>query len=93
MSDSFSDQLVGSVVQSCPAKNDPAKKLHWIEIQLVGEDDQGIPWEEYLVELPDGTRQPGYLDGNGFARLSGFATGGTCKVSFPKLDRDAWVDA
>ena len=66
------------------------KETHWVEIQLLGEDGQPIPQEEFLVELPDGKRETGFLDGQGLARFSGLLTSGTCKVSFPQLDRDAW---
>ncbi len=65
---------------------------HWIEIELVGEDDRPIPWEEYQVVLPDGTVVRGYLDDEGYARCDRIAQGGQCRVSFPALDRDAWQD-
>lgn len=67
-----------------------AVATHWIEIELVGEDDQPIAGEAYVVELPDGTRRSGRLDGDGFARIDGIQGGGSCKVSFPKLDQEAW---
>lgn len=63
---------------------------HWIEIELIGEDDRPIPSEAYLVELPDGSRRSGQLDGKGFARIGDLPMGGVCKVCFPELDRDAW---
>ena len=81
---------------STPIANPPVakpaveKETHWVEIQLLGEDGQPIPQEEFLVELPDGKRETGFLDGQGLARFSGLLTSGTCKVSFPQLDRDAW---
>ncbi len=80
---------VGSAVAQCPRKKDNKPK-HWIEIELVGEDGQPIPWEEYLVILPNGAPAPGYLDQDGFARLDNIDPGGTCRISFPKLDQDAW---
>ena len=61
----------------------------WIEIELVGEDDQPISGEKYKVILPDETVDQGTLDQNGWARIDGF-TAGTCKISFPDLDQDAW---
>ncbi len=89
MSDGFANQSPGASVQSCPLK-DRNKPTYWIEIELVGEDDRPIPWEEYLVVLPDGQKVPGFLDGEGFARLDGLSTAGTCQIGFPNLDRDAW---
>lgn len=65
------------------------KKLVWIEIELVGEDDKGIPGEAYKLTTPDGLVAEGTLDQNGFARIEGLEPG-TCKICFPKLDKDAW---
>ncbi|MHC4248399.1 MAG: hypothetical protein ACYS9X_04660 [Planctomycetota bacterium] len=66
------------------------KKTSWIEIEMVGEDDEPIPGEKYRIILPDGeTFADGTLDEKGFARVEGFEKG-TCKVSFPDLDKEAW---
>lgn len=65
------------------------EKNSWIEIELVGEDDKPIPGEKYQIETPDGTKASGTLDKDGFARVEGFSPG-DCKVSFPKLDKEAW---
>ena len=62
----------------------------WIEIELVGEDDRPIPGARYRITLPDGeTVDEGTLDSNGWARVEGIDEG-TCKVSFPDLDAEAW---
>ncbi len=86
MSEQFSERQVDSAVEPCPR----AKPLHWIEIELLGEDSSPIPWEEFCIEPPDGETIKGYLDENGWARLDGLADAGACKVSFPKLDKEAW---
>jgi hypothetical protein len=65
------------------------KKTSWIEIELVGEDDEGIPGEKYKITLPDNSVAEGTLDEKGFARVEGFKKG-TCKVCFPNLDKEAW---
>lgn len=62
---------------------------HWIEIELVGEDDKPIPNQKYKVVLPDGTEKSGTLDQNGWARVEGDPQG-EYEVSFPELDQDAW---
>jgi hypothetical protein len=64
-------------------------KTSWIEIELVGEDDEPISGEKYKITLPDDSIATGTLDGNGSARVEGFEKG-TCKVSFPDLDKEAW---
>jgi hypothetical protein len=65
------------------------KKTSWIEIELVGEDDEPIPGEKYKITLPDDSVAEGTLDEKGIARIEGFEKG-TCKVSFPELDKEAW---
>jgi type VI secretion system secreted protein VgrG len=65
-------------------------KTHWIEIELVDEDGKPVPGEEYQVTLPDGsTVASGTLDGKGKARVEGIDPG-SCKVTFPNLDKDSW---
>lgn len=83
-------------VKAAPFKPPPESpgmepvETHWIEIELVGEDDMPIPGEAFRVELPDGTVTQGTLDHRGFARITGLPTTGACKVLFPRLDQDAW---
>ena len=64
----------------------------WIEIELVDEEDNPVPGEKYKITLPDGRVKTGTLDENGFARVEGIDPG-TCKVTFPNLDKDAWEKA
>ena len=68
---------------------DDDEELSWIEIELVGEDDEPIPGEKYKVTLPDGKVAEGTLDQNGFKRLERIPPG-NCQITFPKLDKDAW---
>lgn len=80
-------------VQLCKAPGQAGDKLRlrsWIEVQLVGEDDQPIPDEAYAIALPGGKVVSGTLDEEGSARVEAIP-GGTCKVSFPNLDKDAWT--
>lgn len=70
-------------------KEEKEKKTSWIEIELVGEDDKGIPGEKYKITLPDDSVAEGTLDEKGFARVEGFEKG-TCKVCFPDIDKEAW---
>ncbi|HUT35061.1 MAG TPA: type VI secretion system tip protein TssI/VgrG, partial [Planctomycetota bacterium] len=64
-------------------------KTHWIEIELVDEDGKPVPGEVYRVTLPDGSVAEGTLDKNGRAKLNGIDEG-TCVVTFPELDTEAW---
>ena len=80
-------------VQLCKAAGEGGDKLRlrsWIEIQLIGEDDQPIPSVNYAITLPGGTIVSGTLDRQGMARVANLPPG-MCKVSFPDLDKDAWT--
>jgi type VI secretion system secreted protein VgrG len=73
--------------------HDPSKnrdKKHWIEIELVDEDGNPVPGEPYRITLPDGTTvADGTLNEKGWARVDHIDPG-TCQVTFPNLDKDAW---
>jgi hypothetical protein len=58
---------------------------HWIEIELIDDNGDPVANEAYEVELPDGSKRTGKVDGKGRARVDGILAGGTCKVSFPGL--------
>lgn len=91
MSSGFSgSRQAGSAVQPC-ANGTSRQPLHWIEIELVGEDGKAVPWMEYQVKLPDATVATGYLDRNGFARIDSIPLPGTCAICFPELDAEAWT--
>jgi len=52
-----------------------------------------VPGEKYRITLADGeTVAEGTLDEKGFARVDGIETG-TCKVTFPEKDQEAWSKA
>ena len=75
-----------------PAQTDEeqAGKKSWIEIELVDQHQKPVPGEPYIVTLPDGhTAATGTLDEKGFARVDGIEPG-TCKVTFPNLEKQAW---
>ncbi|HEX5046091.1 MAG TPA: hypothetical protein VFX89_03140 [Gammaproteobacteria bacterium] len=73
-----------------PDENDETTtKKSWIEIELVDEANEPVPGEVYEITLPDGSVAKGTLDGKGFARVEGIEPG-TCQVTFPDLDKDAW---
>src|ERR1043166_3740373 len=67
-------------------KNKDQKKS-WVERELVDKRNKPVPGEPYRVTLPDGEKVvTGTLDEKGFARVEDIDPG-TCKVTFPRLDR------
>jgi hypothetical protein len=84
----------GSSVQPCgdaappPNVASPQKK-HFVAIQMVDAEGKPVAGEDFKITLPDGTVQEGTLDTKGKARIDGLDPG-TCKVTFPNLDKDSW---
>jgi len=70
-------------------KEEKKDELSWIEIELVDEEDEPVPGKGYKITLSDDSVIEGTLDGEGFARHDGIPKG-TCKVTFPELDKNAW---
>jgi hypothetical protein len=58
---------------------------HWIEIELVDSTCHPVPDELYEVTLPNGTRQAGALNANGWARVDFKGASGDCLVRFPRI--------
>lgn len=54
----------------------------WIAIQLLDENDQPVPNEDYIIVLPDGTEIHDKLDASGYAYF-GDLDPGQCSVAFP----------
>ncbi|OGP97595.1 MAG: hypothetical protein A2Z51_04840 [Deltaproteobacteria bacterium RBG_19FT_COMBO_52_11] len=75
-----------------PTDEEERKKKSWIEIELVDEEGASVPGERYKVTLPDGKVVEGTLDHKGFKRIEGIEPG-SCKVTFPRLDKEAWERA
>jgi len=73
-----------------PSDEEDSEEKHWIEIELVDGEGNPVPGEEYEIKMPDGEMvASGTLDEKGKARVEGIDPG-TCKITFPKLDKDAW---
>ncbi len=77
-----------------PDSDENKDKTSWIELQLVYESN-GLPVAgmAYEVTLPDGqTVAGGSTDDQGVARVDHIDPG-SCQISFPGLDQEAWADA
>lgn len=73
-----------------PTPEEAEEKNSWIEIEMVNEEDKPVTGMAYRVTLPDGeTVAEGTLDEKGLARVDGIEPG-SCKITFPTLDKDAW---
>jgi type VI secretion system secreted protein VgrG len=73
-----------------PESEQNKEKKSWIEIELVDESNKPVVGEKYRITLPDGTTlAEGTLDEKGLARVDNIDPG-TCKITFPELDKDAW---
>lgn len=77
-----------AAVALAPEKEKQQEKT-WIEIVLVDMDSKPVPNERYRVKLPGGEVKEGRLNSYGQA---GFyeLNPGSCKISFPDLDTEAW---
>ncbi len=95
--DSTFEDVESGTVARCPSAapvthTNPVTDTHWIEVVLLGEDDQPIPNARYSIELANGETVEGRLGRDGTARVSGIPLG-SCRVTFPELDEDAWACA
>ena len=71
---------------------DPTPKtdeLTWIGIVLVDEAGEPVSGERYEVTLPNGRKKSGVTDAEGRAKIENIKPG-SCTITFPKLDKDAW---
>jgi hypothetical protein len=84
------DLGIGSTTVACRTGRENDR--FWIEIELVGEDGSPCPGEKYRVKCPDGSVKTGSLDESGFTRIA-LDRPGTCGISFPDFDKDAWEPA
>ncbi len=78
-----------SAVDEVPPVVVSPDKTSWIEIELIDESGEPVPDQPYQLLLPDGSTFDGTLDDSGQARVEGIDPG-TCQITFPDLDKDAW---
>jgi hypothetical protein len=68
------------------------KEKHWVAIELVDEEGNGVEGVSYSIIAPDNQEYTGRTDATGSARLDNIPAG-QCKISFPDLDKDAYKAA
>lgn len=91
--ESFRETPVGAGPEPCAkAATASPPAVSWIEIQLLGEDDEPSVGDRYRVELGDGSAIEGRIGSTGIVRLEGIDPA-NCVVTFPELDSTAWEPA
>lgn len=79
-----------SVKKTAPLKTEPQKKKSWIEIMLVDMEGKPVPGVRYRI-TPPGGGEPSEGTLNEFGQAGYYQIDpGTCKVTFPDLDAEAW---
>jgi len=71
-------------VEECKARSGLLEFKDWIEIELLDDDYNPVPDEDYILYLPSGETRKGKLDGDGFKREENVPPG-HCRVEFPNL--------
>jgi hypothetical protein len=74
------------------SSDEKAEKPSWLELELADEEGTPLAFEEFQVELADGSIREGKLDAKGKSRLRGLKKG-DCKISFPRLAAGEWKPA
>jgi hypothetical protein len=74
------------------AREEKKKKTSWIAIQLLDEESNPVSGMRYEITLPDETIEQGTLGPDGTAQIDGIDPG-SCKITFPDLDKAAWEEA
>ena len=72
-----------AVVQPC------ADDSHWIEFQLVDQDNNPVPGEPYKVRMPDQSIFKGTLDNDGKVKFDNIIAG-QATICFTGLDEKEW---
>ena len=81
-------QPVGYHIIASPYTDEDEKS--WIDIELLNEQHEPVPYALYHVTLLDGSVKEGELDGNGRAKI-GITGSGVCHIFFPGEDAEAWI--
>jgi hypothetical protein len=66
-----------------------ANSPHWIEFQLVDQDNNPVPGEPYKVRLSDQSIFTGTLDNDGKVRIDSIVAG-QATICFTGMDKKEW---
>ena len=77
---------VGDPVESCPMKEE---KKSFLEFSVADEEGKPLAGHRYRLELPDESVAEGIVGMDGKVRIDGVEKG-SCKISFPELDKSSW---
>lgn len=69
------------------------EQAHWVEICVIGEDDQAIAGILCEITLPSGKVVRRSTDRFGLVRIEGITSAGDCSLTLPALDQSAWEPA
>ena len=90
------EEVERQVIEPCDSGETEANEteeseFHWIEIELVYENDgEPVVGEEYCIKMPDGVEVRGVLNYQGRAMVNVVKDEGDCEITFPRLDEEAW---
>jgi hypothetical protein len=72
-----------------PEEEEKKARTSWIEVELVNELGEPMPFESVEIITPNG-RVTTTLDENGLCRIDEIEKG-SCEISFTRLDKEAWI--
>jgi hypothetical protein len=86
----FPGETETNVATPAPVKDKKEEqKKAWIEIILVDMDGNPMPGVKYRITPPGGEPKEDFLNEHGQGGYYEIEPG-SCKVTFPELDKDAW---
>ena len=77
------DQAPPPVVKQCP------NSKTWIEVRLLDMEGNPVPGKKCRIKTSTGQVKESALDKDGKMRFDGIDPG-SCTISFPELDMEAW---
>lgn len=89
----WAERITQEAPPPAPAVLTGVMETTWVEVQMVDLAGEPVANERCKIVLPDGTVRETKTNYVGRIRIDGLTTPGSCEVSFPDLDADAWERA